>query len=117
MQGAMVRKIEGKPKNPQSALILPNVAPRSKVLQGVLPPTIFNRLLNFSFSFLAFREFSFLIALSSLSSKSGSFKSFWYYLRAFVFLLKKAQVSYTDLCLVKIPNIQNMNVLSQNLES
>ena len=38
MQGAIVRKIEGKPKNPQSALILPNVAPRSKVLQGVLPP-------------------------------------------------------------------------------
>ena len=93
MQGAMVRKIEGKPKKPHMAFNLPNVVPRSKVLHGVLPPTIFNRPLNFSFIFLASREFSFLIALSSLSSKSGSLQSFWYFLRASVFLLKKAQVS------------------------
>ena len=97
MQGAMVRKIDGKPKNPHRALSFPNVAPLSKVLQGVLPPTIFNSPLNFSFSFLASREFSFLIAHSSLSSKSGSLQSFWYFLRASVFLLKKVQVSYTDL--------------------
>ena len=98
----MVKKIEGSPKCPQRALRLPNVVFLSIELQGVFPPTVLSKEENFSFSFLASFESSFLMASSSFASKSGSLTNFSYFFRASVFFLKKAQVSRTDLCLVKM---------------
>ena len=59
MQGAIVRKMEGSPKCPQSALRLPNVLFLSKELYGVFPPTVLSKEENFSFSFFASFESSF----------------------------------------------------------
>ena len=69
-------KIEGGPKKQHKALILPKVACLSKVLQGVLPPTILSNELNCSFNFFASLVSGFFIALSSLNSKSGSLHIF-----------------------------------------